>query len=31
MNNIRVNLHDYCNNFANLHIFNLIDMSDFGT
>ena len=26
---ISVNLHDYCINFANLHIFSLIDMSDF--
>ena len=31
MNNVRANLHDHYNNFANLHIFNLTDMSDFVT
>ena len=30
MNNGNVNLHDYGCNFANLHIFNLTDVSDFG-
>ena len=30
MNSISVNLHNYCNNFTNLHIFNLTDVSDFG-
>ena len=30
MNSINVNLHSYYNNFANLHIFNLNNVSDFG-
>ena len=30
MNSDSVNLHDYYSNFANLHIFSLIDVSDFG-
>ena len=30
MNGDSVNLSIYYNNFANLHIFNLIDMGDFG-
>ena len=31
MNSVSVNLHNYYNNFENLHIFNLIDVSGFGT
>ena len=31
MNSFSVNLHNYYNNFENLHIFSLIDMSGFGT
>ena len=30
LNRININLHSYCNNFANLHIFNLNNVSDFG-
>ena len=30
MNSGNVNLHDYNSNFANLHIFNFTDVSDFG-
>ena len=30
MNSDNVILHDYCSNFANLHIFSLTDESDFG-
>ena len=30
MNSARVNLYSYCNNSANLHIFNLTNVSDFG-
>ena len=29
MNNVSVNLHGYCINFVNLHIFNLTNMGDF--
>ena len=31
MNSFSVNLHNYYNNFENLHIFSLIDVSDFRT
>ena len=31
MHNAFVNLDDYYSNFANLHIFNLIDVRNFGT
>ena len=30
MNSDGVNLHYYCSNFANLHIFSLTDISNFG-
>ena len=30
MNSVSLNLHVYCNNFANIHIFSLIDVGDFG-
>lgn len=29
MNNVHANLYDYCNNFTNLHIFNLTVVGDF--
>ena len=29
MNSVSSNLHVYCNNFANIHIFSLIDVGDF--
>ena len=29
VNSVNINLYRYCNNFANLHIFNLTDVSDF--
>ena len=30
INSVNINLHSYCSNFVNLHIFNLIDVSDVG-
>ena len=29
MNSVNINLHNYCNNFTNLHIVNLTDVGDF--
>ena len=29
MNNVNINLHGYCSNFINLHIFSLIDDGNF--